>query len=169
MARINISAPTKPDGLLVARRIRLGLEAKGAETLKGEYVRNDGRLYLDVEAPSQLLELRHLSELAADEGIEIAVEEVQATPEVEECLNCGNVPEAPFAVCANCGFREISPCPHCHTDVSRTAYTTAGSGIFQCPVCHTRVRLAYNEPIWRDDGRYNEPAVVVTMAARRSA
>ncbi len=168
VTRITIQAEQKRDALLAARRIRSVLERAGARGVHGEYVRNDGRLYLEVPAATRLPGEKELGE-AAGEAITVTREDVVARPAVNECLNCGNIPEAPFAVCPNCGFREISACPSCGTDVSRTQYIAAGGSLFQCPSCRTRVRLAYNEPLWRDDGHYNEPAVIVTVAARRSA
>ncbi len=168
--RITIQATQKRDALLAARRVRVALEGAGARTVRGEFVRNDGRLYLEVPVGEPLPEQAKLREVAGDVAT-ISQETVDSQSPVDECLNCGNVPESPFTVCPNCSFREITPCPICGGETPRTQYLSAGGSLFQCPIstCHTRVRLAYNEPVWRDDGRYNEPAIVVTVAARRSA
>jgi hypothetical protein len=55
-------------------------------------------------------------------------------PPGEECLNCGNVagPVQP-AVCPNCGFQDISPCPICTEPVSRESYARIGGDLFRCP------------------------------------
>src|SRR5580693_3549110 len=161
VTRITIQAEQKREAMLAAGRIRLALERAGARDVRGEYVRNDGRLYLEVPAATRLPDERELREAAGGAAV-VTREEIAARAPADECLNCGNVPEAPSSVCPNCGFREISPCPDCGWEISRTEYVAAGGSFFQCPHCHTRVRLAYNEPLWRDDGHYNEPAIVVT-------
>jgi hypothetical protein len=168
--RITIQAPEKRAALLTARKIRRALERAGTQILRGEYVRNDGDLYIDVPASPCFLDEKKLVEVAGD-ATTVSLEEVTAHSVVDECLNCGNVPEAPFAVCMNCGFREISACPNCGTDVPRSQYVAMGGNLFQCPIptCQARVRLAFNEPLWRDDGHYNEPTIIVTIAVRRTA
>ncbi len=168
VTRITIQAREKRDALLAARRIRAAIERVGARSVRGEYVRNDGRLYIEVPLATRLPDERELCDVAGNAAT-VTREVVAAHAPVDECLNCGNVSEAPSAVCPNCGFREINACPSCGTDVPRTQYIAAGGSMFQCPTCHARVRLAYNEPLWRDDGHYNEPVVFVTVAARKSA
>ena len=62
---------------------------------------------------------------------------------------------------ANCGFRDISACPVCHTEVSRQNYQRIDSNLFHCPQCHSQVRLRFNEPMFLGDAMYNQPLVVV--------
>lgn len=162
-ARISIGAPEKKDRLLAARRVRRALETTGVTILRGEYVRRDRRLYLDIAA----VELPATDELKKATGVdaEVVLEPIPHQSNTDECLNCGNVADGPIVECPNCGFREISPCPNCNSAIARAEYLAQGADLFQCPTCHARVRLAYNEPLWIDDGRYNQPAVVVTLAA----
>jgi hypothetical protein len=167
VTRITIQAEQKRDALLAARRVRSAIERAGAREVRGEFVLNDGRLYLEVPAATVLPDENELSETAGAAAT-VKRENIAARSKVDECLNCGNVPEASFAVCPNCKFREISACPSCGKNVPRTQYIAAGGNLFQCPECFTRVRLAYNEPLWRDDGHYNEPVVIVSTAAKRS-
>jgi hypothetical protein len=84
----------------------------------------------------------------------------------DECSNCGNVagPVQP-TICPNCGFHDISDCPHCHRPTPRDAYERVSGNLFMCPHCYARVRLAYNSPMFLPDGHYNQPLVVVTEAA----
>jgi hypothetical protein len=83
----------------------------------------------------------------------------------EECVNCGNVagPIRP-TVCPNCGFRDISPCPICRTEVPRQSYTRISGDLYRCPQCKNRVRLRFNSPMFLPDGDYNQPLVVVEEA-----
>jgi DNA-directed RNA polymerase subunit RPC12/RpoP len=83
----------------------------------------------------------------------------------EACQNCGNIagPHLP-AVCPNCGFRDISPCPSCGQEIARSLYLAEGADVFACPSCHARVRLRLQSPVIRDDGAYNEPLIVVEIA-----
>jgi hypothetical protein len=80
----------------------------------------------------------------------------------EECANCGNVagPVQP-AVCPNCGFQDISPCPICTQSVPRQSYRPIGGDVFRCSHCKNQVRLRFNDPMFLPDGSYNQPLVVV--------
>jgi hypothetical protein len=82
-----------------------------------------------------------------------------------ECLNCGhnNGPILP-TVCPVCGFRDISPCPHCHREIPRQSYRPFGSAWFTCPSCGGHVRLQLRDPLVDDDGHYNQPLVHVEVA-----
>ena len=90
----------------------------------------------------------------------------------EPCQNCGNVagrlspPE-----CPNCGLQDISPCPICGQLNSRQDYETVSGKLFVCPHpvdgARHQVRLIFNEPMFRPDGRFNEPLVLVREATRR--
>lgn len=162
---LSVTSTEKKLTLLAARKLRLHLESLGIRILSGEYIRNDGSAYvevpLDAEVPDEASLRKQLPELMG-----IARDLHAAFPKVDACLNCGNIPEAPFAVCPNCAFREITSCPSCRKEVPRLRYAAAGGDLFQCPECQSRVRLAYNEPLWRDDGHYNEPTVIVTLASK---
>lgn len=94
----------------------------------------------------------------------IDLTEVRGLPG-EECVNCGNVagPVRP-AVCPNCRFRDISPCPLCSTDAPRQSYTQISGDLYRCPHCKNRVRLRFNSPMFLPDGDYNQPLVVVEEA-----
>lgn len=82
----------------------------------------------------------------------------------EACANCGNIVGGPIpSVCPTCGFRDISQCPHCSTDVSRQAYVPDAGNLFRCPNCKLRVRLCFNNPLLKADGTYSEPLVIVKV------
>ena len=87
----------------------------------------------------------------------------------EACQNCGNIAGAVLpAVCPNCNFRDISPCPVCNEGIPRLAYVRLESTRFRCPHCNSHVRLRFNEPLFLSDGCYNEPLVVVEAAEVRA-
>ena len=84
----------------------------------------------------------------------------------EACANCGNVAgEVLPAVCPNCGFQDISPCPVCHRSNPRSLYERVSGKLFRCPTAldgvRHRVKLGFNEPLFNADGSYNQPLVVV--------
>jgi hypothetical protein len=86
-------------------------------------------------------------------------------PVGQACQNCGNVVGAVLpTVCPNCHFRDISACPVCHEEIPRQTYTRIGGELFRCLSCHSRVRLRFNEPMFVDDGAYNQPLVMVEQA-----
>lgn len=78
------------------------------------------------------------------------------------CQNCGNIvgPVLP-TVCPNCHFRDVSACPACHEETPRQSYRPIGGDLFRCPSCHDKVRLRFNDPMFLDDGAYNQPLIVV--------
>ena len=81
------------------------------------------------------------------------------------CENCGNVAGAVLpTVCPNCAFRDISPCPHCGTEVPRQQYVRDVADIYRCPACDHRVRFSFNRPMFDREGNYREPLVVVRDA-----
>jgi hypothetical protein len=158
---LRISLPTPPkkkEALLAARSFHdevVGLPAVARGPLDGEHTRLDGRMYFDVVA-----ENAELVENAANaRGAEVEV--VMPASKVSECLNCGNTAEAESTVCPNCQFRDISPCPSCGHEIPRATYVSVGGDLHQCPNCRQRVRLVFNDPLWREDGSYNEPVVRV--------
>jgi DNA-directed RNA polymerase subunit RPC12/RpoP len=92
------------------------------------------------------------------------VDVVETSPVCDDaCENCGNITGVrPPAVCPACGFREISACPHCHTDYSRLDYIDdAGHRIYRCPNCNGRVRMRFNDPLELPDGKLNQPMILV--------
>lgn len=94
--------------------------------------------------------------------------EVEELPEAggEPCLNCGYIPNGTLpTICPNCGFRDISACPHCRVEVPRQDYEQVAGDLFRCPSCHTHVRLRFNDPLVTQAGSYNQPVVVVEEAA----
>lgn len=97
----------------------------------------------------------------------VIMEEVPG-PAGEPCLNCGHIagPVTP-PVCPNCDFREISPCPQCHQDSARQEYSPVTGDLFRCPRCKTYVRLCFNDPLTLADGSYNQPVIVVEVAAHQ--
>ena len=90
----------------------------------------------------------------------IEVKEIDE-PLGQACQNCGNIagPVLP-TVCPNCGFRDISPCPICHREVSRQLYTRIAGDLFRCPQCRNQVRLRFNDPMFISEGSYNQSLVV---------
>jgi hypothetical protein len=85
--------------------------------------------------------------------------------EGSECVNCGNVPNQPVAVCPVCGFQDIEPCPYCETEVARLDYIPISGGLFKCPIpnCGRRVRLRLNDII-DTNGQIGQPLVHVSPA-----
>jgi hypothetical protein len=81
-----------------------------------------------------------------------------------ECVNCGNISAELVAVCPNCNFRDIDPCPYCNTEVARLAYTPMGGDVFRCPMCRRRVRFQFNDPLFDASGHYNQPLVRLSPA-----
>lgn len=163
LVRYNIKTADKKQALLAARKLRQMFEDRGIAIVRGEYIRNDGRVYLDAAGEMGVTDEEIQSYLGNDVILES--EQIGESEPVEECLNCGNVPESPFTKCPNCGFQEISQCPSCGEGIPRTGYIPAGGNLFQCPHCRSLVRLAYNEPLWLDEGHYNEPPIVVSSAS----
>ncbi len=104
MSRIRVSfgvagKTDKVAALLEARRAAESLtKLSGVRILGQENVRIDGRIYVDVEAASLELVKSGLPERPDTPS------EAEAAPsmsDTEECLNCGNVADAPHVVCPN--------------------------------------------------------------------
>jgi len=93
-------------------------------------------------------------------------------PLAEACRDCGNIagPVQP-PVCPNCGFRDIGPCPVCGVLNSRQDHEDVRGSLFYCPTRNNgsrhQVRLMFDEPMFRLDGRFNQPLVLVKDADRR--
>ncbi len=78
------------------------------------------------------------------------------------CQNCGNVVGAELpTVCPNCHFRDIAACPACNHEVPRQSYTRIKGDLFRCPICRQQVRFGFNEPMFLEDGSFNQPLIVV--------
>jgi hypothetical protein len=144
-----------------AVRFRGRLEQLGLRDYRGPFVNTVGKVFMDVRLEDDAAR-RGVSEAASLVGGTLG-EPVEPVA-LDECLVCGNVADEPCAVCPNCGFREIEPCPNCGAQIARMRYTRAEPGWHRCPSCHTRVILSYNEPIWRPEGGYREPIVLVNPA-----
>jgi hypothetical protein len=130
--------------------------------LYGTHRDREGRAYFEfaTEFPEQAR--RILKDYHYSEKVELTEE-----PELpgEECANCGNVTGSMRpTVCPNCRFRDISPCPLCHHEVSRQSYIRISGDLFRCPSCKKRVRLRFNSPMFLPDGSYNQPLVMVEEA-----
>jgi len=86
-------------------------------------------------------------------------------PVGQACENCGNVVGAVLpTVCPNCHFRDISACAACHSEVPRQSYLQIAGDLFRCPECKNQVRLRFIEPMFLQDGTYNQPLVLVEQA-----
>ncbi|MDQ2730107.1 MAG: hypothetical protein M3Y56_00485 [Armatimonadota bacterium] len=131
--------------------------------LHGTHRDMDGRAYFEVSG----VELGTVRELLDQKGYSDRVEVVETCASLgQPCLKCGNIagPALP-TVCPNCQFRNISPCPACRNENPRETYTTLGGNLFRCPTCHNVVHLHYNNPMFVDDGDYNQPLVLIDLAA----
>jgi hypothetical protein len=127
--------------------------------LRGIHRDLESRAYLEF-ATDQLDEVQRILREHSYEN-RVAVTESHE-PLGQECINCGNI-AGPFlpTVCPSCHLRDISPCPSCGQEVSRDQYVREGGDWFRCPNCRHRVRLRFNEPVFRSDERWNEPLVIV--------
>jgi hypothetical protein len=157
------AGPHKATALIAAAKYRNAvtlIDGLKSMTNAGQHTAADGRLFFYVT-----LETGAYKPLVDATGLAGAyIDELQSIPSIDECLNCGNVADAPVAVCPNCHFREIAPCPFCGTDVAREAYVGSGNDLFACPACAKKVRLIFADPVWNAQGKYNEPVVLVRKA-----
>ncbi|MBL8795365.1 MAG: hypothetical protein JNM56_15785 [Planctomycetia bacterium] len=131
--------------------------------LHGTHRSEDGRAYFEFVTAFPEQARRVMDDFNYGNAIELS--EAPALPG-EECLNCGNVagPIRP-AVCPNCGFQDVSPCPICRQAVPRQAYIGLAGERYRCPHCQSRVRLRFNSPMFVANGDYNQPLVIVEEAA----
>jgi len=138
------------------------IDVDAAEPLRGTHRDLEGRAYFEF-ATGLPEDARRLIDESAH-GAKVTLAESPALPG-PECLDCGNVagPMRP-TVCPNCGFREISPCPHCGAEVPRDAYRRIGGATFRCPTCRKTVDLRFNSEMFLPDGNYNQPLVLVEEA-----
>jgi hypothetical protein len=95
-------------------------------------------------------------------------ERAQATvvqdEEGTECVNCGDITPKLVTVCPTCNFRDIAPCPHCNHEIPRLEYTPVSGDLFKCPMCHKRVRLRFQDPLFDGKGYYKQPLILVVPA-----
>lgn len=146
-------------------RDRLGEQAQNAP-LRGVHWLPGDRAYFDLNVPSIKEAEEALSDLEID-GQPVPSIAVQPAPAVygDPCVNCGNIAgRSTPPVCPNCNFREISPCPNCKHDISRTEYIPVVGSVFKCPNCSDHVRLTYNEPMFDRNGDYRSPLILIERA-----
>jgi hypothetical protein len=95
-------------------------------------------------------------------------ERVQATVVQDEngteCVNCGNITPELETVCPICQFRDVAPCPYCHHEIPRLEYAPISGDLFKCPMCHKRVRLQFQDPLFNGNGSYKQPLILVDPA-----
>ncbi len=127
--------------------------------LHGTHRDKDGRAYFEfaTEHPDEVT--RVVAQYGYDGKAEVSP---TTTLPGDECANCGNVAGPDLqTVCPNCSFRDITACSSCGREVPRNAYRRISSDLFRCPECRSQVRLRFNSPMFRADGRFNEPLVIV--------
>jgi DNA-directed RNA polymerase subunit RPC12/RpoP len=169
MQKIKISADIHDDDHRRLVKIRKHLHAYSSVGINPEnpayaiHRDKEGRAYFQLstnkvkEVDRVLAELGHTAYARVE-----AAEGIAAEP----CLRCGLIVEGPPpAKCKDCGFQETSPCPHCSRDVSRASYRSGEGGLLRCPSCNGAVILHFNEPLFKPDGDYNEPVIVVELIA----
>ncbi len=171
--RITITnSPDRAEQLRLASRIRQELIERTRVSLASDYplpgVHRDeqGRAYLEF-ATNDLNRIRQvLHEGGHDQHAALSE---PRDPLGEPCASCGNVagPVLP-AICPNCGFREITPCPVCQQLNPRSSYEHVSGNLFLCPTplegARHRVRFTYNEPMFNPDGTYHQPFIVILEA-----
>lgn len=162
----------RAEGLRVAANVRRDLfahspvEVDPDNPLHGTHRDESGRAYFEfsTEHPDEVR--RVLNEYDHADRVELT-ERREALG--EPCLNCGNIAGAVLpAVCPNCEFQDISPCPSCGEEIPRQAYRRDGNALFHCPKCQSQIQLRFNEPMFLPDGRYNQPLVVVEAVEVRA-
>lgn len=158
VTRVSFSGDRR-DALLSARAAFNALLAAEIDMPRHEHLRADGRVYIDVDASEADVRsmLQHI--VSSDTAYEMAQLSI-----ADECANCGNVPDVPCALCPSCGYRDISACPMCKSEIARQNYQTVAGNLVSCPCCGTRLQMRFNEPLWRSDGTLNAPAVVLELA-----
>jgi hypothetical protein len=171
-----INEDDRTQQLRLATRVRGDLIARAPVWLdpdrpvQGIHRNREGQSYLEF-ATDDLNAVRSVLHLGGHDRYTTLIE--THDPLGEPCQNCGNIsgPVSP-PECPNCGFKDISACPICGNLSPRQDYEQVSGTLFLCPnaidgIRH-RVRLLFNEPMFRPDGRFNEPLVIVKDAARRA-
>ena len=159
----NIDDPA--DDLRVASRVRRDLwahspaEVDPNSATHGTHRDENGNAYFQFTTNFLEEVKRVVQEYGHTDRVRIEIVDENSGP---ECAGCGNIagPVLP-AVCRNCGFRDISPCPYCNQLIARQSYLSISGDLFKCPECHHRVRFHFHEPMFNAAGHYNQPLVVV--------
>ena len=164
-----IEPPDRAEQLRRASRIRqdlierIGVRLDPECPLPGVHRDERARAYLEFAADDLDAVRRLLHEAGHDAYAELSE---PREPLGEACADCGNVagPVLP-ATCPNCGFHDISRCPICGELHPRPRYERISGDLFRCPTAREglrhRVRLAFNEPLFNQDGTFHQPLVVV--------
>ena len=130
--------------------------------IHGTHRDESGRAYFEF-ATDFIDEVKRVAQQFGHESLVVISDAPE--PKGEACANCGNITgDVIPTVCPTCKFRDISPCPHCNTEVSRQSYVQDAGDVFKCPVCRNRVSLRFNDPLFKADGTYNQPLVIVVEA-----
>ena len=158
VTRISFSSIDRRVALLEARKSFNALAFSKIDMPRHEHVRKDRRVYIDASASES--DVRAV--LGSIVGDNATYESAELSA-LDECANCGNVADAPSAVCPNCDYREIAKCPNCGSDVARQEYTDLPGDLCDCPKCGQHLRMRFNEPLWNQDGTLNQPAVVLEV------
>jgi hypothetical protein len=110
---------------------------------------------------------RVLTECGHRNRVQMNIVQEDAGP---ECINCGKTagPVLP-TVCPNCGFRDVSPCPHCGNEVPRQEYQRLGGDLFRCSTCGGYVRLRLRDPLFVENGRDSQSVVIVEPARNQQS
>ena len=176
MPRIRLTVDKHPldraDDLRLASRLRASLYTHSAIAVDPDnrayaiHRDGDGNAYFEFSADSVQAVQDVVSKCGVPDRVKIAK---VAGPDGEPCLNCGNIAGAIApAVCTNCGFRDVSDCPHCGEHVPRKCYKPFSGNLLRCPSCNGFVRLAFNDPLFKPNGEYNQPVVIVHKAVEQA-
>jgi hypothetical protein len=165
-----LSTGERAEDLRIAARLRLdlwgrsGVDIHPLNPLQGTHRDTLGRAYIEFATSDSEAVRRVLRECQyGSQSFEALVEVTEPTEDTgPPCQNCGNIAGAVLPTeCPNCGFRDISPCPICHHEVSRQLYIPISGDLFRCPNCQNRVRFRFNDPMFLQDGSYNQPLIVI--------
>ena len=137
--------------------------------LEGVHRDSNGLAYVEFAATS-----REVIGEVLDSGGYSGYTELSETDEPlgDACRECGNIAgSVQPPKCPNCGFSDIGACPVCGVLHARHEYEEAGTNLFYCPTrsngTRHRVRLMFNDPLFRPDGTFNQPLVLVRDAIGR--
>jgi hypothetical protein len=169
--RVRITVRHNPedpaDDLRIAARVRRDLwahspaEVDPGSPIHGTHRDSERNAYFEF-ATNHLDEVKRvLREYGyGDRVAQAVVEEADGA----ECLSCGNISPELVTVCPTCGFRDVSPCPYCNSEIPRLEYLSIAGELFKCPKCAHRVRLQVADPLFDAQGHYNQPLVRVVPA-----
>jgi hypothetical protein len=171
MQRVRVTvrhnAADPADDLRVAARVRRDLWAHSPVEIDPDSPRHgthrDEKKNAFFEfATDRMAEVKRVLEEYGHSGR--AVVEVVKEDQGMECVNCGNITPKLTTECPNCKFRDIEPCPHCNHEIPRVEYMPVSGDLFKCPMCHKKVRLKFQDPLFDGKGHYRQPLVLVTPA-----